>query len=128
MINCPKCGVASDHPVKTWKLKKTSMALYKCSSCKAKWRSKLIVEVAIPSFVQTTVSEPTANLLSPTISDLKEVENSAVVPIEANFENSAVVPIEANLKNSAVMPIETSKPTSLFSGLKKFFLSIFTST
>lgn len=33
--------------MKSWKIKQTPIALYECPSCKARWRSKLIVEAAV---------------------------------------------------------------------------------
>jgi uncharacterized protein YlaI len=40
MVNCPKCRTCVDHPVKSWRIKQTPIALYECPSCGSKWRSK----------------------------------------------------------------------------------------
>jgi len=58
MANCKKCGTAVDHPVKTWKVKQTSVGLYECPACKAKWRGKFIEELTAPSVAKEAIPEP----------------------------------------------------------------------
>ena len=52
MANCPKCNMAAENPLKTWKIKQTPIALYECPSCRARWRSRLIVEAAVVAPVE----------------------------------------------------------------------------
>jgi len=96
MANCPKCNATAEHPLKTWKIKQTPIGLYECPSCKARWRSKLIIEAA----VATPVKPPETATVSRT-----EVET----PLRP-----ASIPVAAAPKAS----------TNSFSGIRRFFSSI----
>jgi len=97
MVNCPKCNAAVESPLKSWKIKQTPIGLYECPSCKAKWRSKLIVEAA--------VATPTKPPETATISRIKVETPSRPVS----------TPV-------AAAPSESS---GAFEGIRRFFSSIF---
>jgi len=97
MANCPKCDTNAEHPFKTWKIKQTPIALYECSSCKARWRSKLTVEAAVV---------PSVNPPETTTTGGAEVE----APLASASTSVAAAP---------------STSTSALSGIRRFFSSIF---
>ena len=97
MANCPKCNTAAESPMKTWKIKQTPIALYECPSCKAKWRSRLIVEAAVVAPAKPPEAAPIGRI---------EVET----PLRSVSTTVAAAP---------------NTSTSALSGLRRFFSSIF---
>lgn len=62
MSNCTKCGIEVDHPLKSWKIKQTTVGLYECPSCKTKWRGKFVetatISPEVPSYLAGVISKP----------------------------------------------------------------------
>lgn len=134
MSKCPKCGKISEHPIKTWKIKQTTIALFECASCKAKWKSKITAESATPlpiveSIVPATTASPTTPIPKMEVKTPVEttVKNAIDKPLELNepsIKNTSIGTVEITVKNPAMAPVEAAKPIS---GIRRFFASIFAS-
>ena len=110
MANCPKCSGNSDHPLKTWKIKQTTIALYECPSCKTKWRGKPLAEA-------TTIQQTSLEALPAITTSLPATEVAKKIDV--------MKPVEVSIKNSYTT---TSSSISPFSGIRKFLTSFFTGT
>ncbi len=108
MVNCTKCGTAVDHPVKTWMIKQTPVALYACPSCNTKWRSKFTGELAIPSVAKLPLSNP-----------------QAALPLETTNKVDESTPTEKAIETVVQNHIEPNRPVSIFSGIKSFLAMFF---
>jgi hypothetical protein len=108
MMNCPKCGKVVEHPVKTWKIKQTPIALYECPLCKAKWRRKYSEELTIASEVAIQETVQVTQKPSPlTEKIVREIPSAGVTTTTDKNSN------------------EEAKPVSLFASIKTFFSNLF---
>jgi len=110
MGNCKKCRTTVDHPVKTWKIKQTPMALYECPSCKAKWRSKFIEERGALSVVKDAIQEPIKT--TPTMTATNKIDSGTLV----------TKTIATVVKDQIAEP---NRPVGIFSGIKTFLSTFF---
>lgn len=108
MANCTKCGTSVDQPKKTWKIKKTSVALFECPSCKSKWRSKFIETNTFPLAVPATIQAPVREVQTETLEEKIDTEKPMVDAVTAIVQNNNNVD-------------ESDKPVSLFSRIRMFF-------
>ena len=110
MVNCSKCGTDVNRPVKTWKIKQTPMALFECPSCKTKWRSKFVEAPTIPQIAHQIVEEQPKNIQVQTVIGEQKREPQLFDAPKAVVKNNTE---------------KSSKPISIFSGIRLFFSSIF---
>lgn len=83
--------------MKTWKIKQTPIALYECPSCKARWRSRLIVEAAVVAPVKPP-----------------EVATTGTIEVETPLRSV-----------STTVTAAPKASTSALSGIRRLFSSIF---
>jgi len=110
MFNCTKCGTEIDHPLKTWKIKQTPIALFECPSCKTKWRRKFIEAPTVTQIAPPRVQEPLINIQAQT---LIGEQKSEPIPLDS---------MKTVAKNNVAL---STKSTGIFSGIRLFFLGIF---
>lgn len=91
MANCPKCNAIVEKPLKSWKIKQTTMALYECASCKAKWRGKQIIQ-SIAASPMLSLETSKTNLESKALTVIPEVKADLQVVTPKPSSNDAVTP------------------------------------
>lgn len=138
MANCTKCGTEVDHPLKTWKIKHTPVAIFECPSCKTKWRSKFAETIVISPIsqpaIQTVIAEPT-----PTQQAIQMIAPEPIQPViqaaipEYLSSNPTPAVDECEVSKSITEEVRTTvgvssasvKTTGVFSGIRMFFTNLF---
>ncbi|MDQ1279946.1 MAG: hypothetical protein QG670_1208 [Thermoproteota archaeon] len=140
MANCTKCGTEVDHPLKTWKIKQTPVALYECPSCKTKWRGKFaeitaILPVSQPviqaAIVEHTPTQQTIQITKPELVTVQPAIQSVASeylsgnPAPAVVEYEVNKPVTEEVRMSVGINSESMKTTGVFSGIRMFFTNLF---
>ncbi len=141
MASCIKCGTEVDHPLKTWKIKQTPVALFECPSCKTKWRGKYAETTAVSSLaqpvIQAAIAEPApiqpavqATIPEVTAVQVQPVAQADIPEYLTNNSATAVAEIDVNrpiIEEKTVVETRStpSSTSGAFAGVRLFFTHFF---